>query len=193
MSDIADDLVLIEGSNTDYITISGDVYTKYGDKFFKRAKTINKYNGYVYTSVRLCNGVKQRRLHKLIAETFIFNDDIEHKTIVMHIDNDKTNNNISNLKWGTISENTKQAHDDKLIVNDKGFEDSQSFPVAVFDVNKNLIGVCGSVSIAYKEYNVTKAGILYQCNHKVRNINRKPKCGYYFRFLEEYKEKGFVL
>ena len=102
----------------------------------------------------------------------------------MHIDNDKTNNDIKNLKWGTISENTKQAYDDNLAVNAKGFEDSQSIQVVVFDLNKNIINICGSVSIASKHYNVTKSGIMYQCLHKVKNTSKSPKCGYYFRLLK---------
>ena len=194
ISKIDEELILINGSDTDFITKNGNVYTHYGnDMFLLRAKTINNHNKYVYVNVRYKNVIKQRRLHILIAETFIENDDIEHKTIVMHIDNNKNNNSIENLKWGTISENTKQAYDDGLVHTDKGFDDSQSLPVVIFDVNLNLIKINGSVSITSQEYGVTKGCILYQCKHKVKDINKKPRCGLYFRFLSEYEEKGFVL
>lgn len=36
-------------------------------------------------------------IHKLVAQAFIPN--IEHKLTVLHIDSDKTNNDVSNLKW----------------------------------------------------------------------------------------------
>lgn len=192
---IEEKLVLIKGSVTDYITISGNVYTDYGnDKFFLRKQTINKYNSYVYVNVKFDDGkIKQRRLHRLVAEAFIPNDDIVNKTVVMHIDNNKSNNCITNLKWGSVGENTKQAFDDGLAVNAKGFEDSQSFPIVVFDINRNVIDVCGSVSIGSSKYNVTKSCILYQCNHKVKNKLQKPRCGFYFRFLSEYQKNGFIL
>ena len=194
-NDIEEELVLIKGSATDYITINGNVYTDYGNnKLLLRAKSVNKYNHYVYVNVRLENGkIKQKRLHKLIAETFIPNDDIVNKTIVMHIDNNKSNNKIENLKWGSVSENTKQAYDEGLAINAKGFEDSQSFPIVVLDTNYNLIDVCGSVSIGSDKYNVTKCCILFQCKHKVKNKIQKPRCGFYFRFLDEYEKQGFIL
>jgi hypothetical protein len=37
--------------------------------------------------------------------------------VILHKDNDGTNNSISNLKWGTRSENVQAAHDDGLIKN----------------------------------------------------------------------------
>lgn len=50
-------------------------------------------------------------VHRLVAKTFIENDDPVNKNVVMHLDNDRLNNHISNLKWGTQSENMKQAFD----------------------------------------------------------------------------------
>ena len=53
-------------------------------------------------------------VHRLVAQTFIENDDPINKNIVMHLDNDKLNNHVSNLKWGTQQENIQQAIDDGL-------------------------------------------------------------------------------
>ena len=124
----------------------------------------------------------------MVAIAFIPNPN--NLPIVMHKDNDKTNPNLNNLKWGTVSENTQDAFNDGLALNDKGFKDSQSMPVAMFDLDKNFIKSFGSVSIAASITGITKSGILYQCKYKMKS---KPRCGYYFRFLDEYKEKGFVL
>lgn len=57
---------------------------------------------------------KTIKVHRLVAITFIPNPD--NKKCVCHKDNNKSNNNISNLYWGTHSENTKQAFNDWLIV-----------------------------------------------------------------------------
>jgi len=108
----------------------------------------------------------------------------------MHLDNDKTNLNVNNLRWGTVAENTQAAFDDGLAENDKSWEDSQSIHVCVFNMQQELLNKYGSVSEASRQLGVTKTTILNQCNH---NVKTKPRCGYYFRYLSEYETKGFVL
>ena len=108
----------------------------------------------------------------------------------MHKDNNKGNPEASNLIWGTTSQNTKQAFEDKLQINDKSWEDSQSIHVCSFDLDGNLLNKYGSVGEASRALNVTKTTILNQCNH---NIKTKPRCGYHFRYLSEYEKLGFVL
>ena len=193
IKDITEQLVPISISSVDYITSSGIVYCDCGNNmYYKKSNFINKHNKYVYVSIRLKNGKQvQRRVHRLIATAFI--DNPNNYDIVMHIDNNKQNNNISNLKWGTISMNTKQAFADKLIVNDKSFNDSQSINVVQLNLNKELINTFGSISEAERVTGITKAAISYQCKHKVKTIDRKPKCNCYFRFLSEYNKYGFVL
>ena len=66
----------------------------------------------------------------------------------------------------------------------------QSIHICSFNLNGELIKKYGSVGEASRELGVTKTTILNQCNHKVKT---KPRCGYQFRYLSEYEEKGFVL
>lgn len=70
-------------------------------------------NGYIVIDLYKNGVVQWFRVHRLVAQAFIPNPN--NLPIVMHLDNNKSNNHFSNLKWGTISENTKQAFDDKLI------------------------------------------------------------------------------
>jgi hypothetical protein len=59
-------------------------------------------NGYVVVAL----GIKNvKNVHRLVLETFY---PIDKKMDVMHLDNDKTNNNLDNLKWGTRKENLQQ-------------------------------------------------------------------------------------
>ena len=194
--DINEELVPLKLSNRDYITRSGQVYCDYGDGwFFPRKLKMNKANGYYYSQFysKDTGKIMERRTHRLLAEAFIPNDDPINKTIVMHLDNDKTNLSLDNLKWGTIQENTQQAYDDGLAHTDSGFDDSQSIPVVEFDINRNVKQIHGSITIASRVNGVTKGCVRYQCNHWIKHPERTPRCGKYFRFLSEYEEKGFVL
>lgn len=58
-----------------------------------------------YCRVSLCIGgiVKTKYIHRLVAEAFIPNP--EDKTCVDHIDHDKLNNALQNLRWATPVEN----------------------------------------------------------------------------------------
>ena len=186
---ITEEMRLIEGSSTDYITPSGKIYKDYGDgKFYPKANFINKNNGYLYCGITYDDGQRQRRVHILVAEAYLPNPN--GYPVVMHKDNNKANPILSNLEWGTTSKNTKDAFDDGLAKNAKSWDDSQSIAVCAFRLDGSFIDKYGSVSECSRILGPTKTAILNQCNHKVKT---KPKCGYYFRYLSEYEEKGFVL
>lgn len=50
---------------------------------------------------------KKYFLHRLLAIQFVPNDDPINNTVIDHIDRNKTNNNIDNLRWASISLNMK--------------------------------------------------------------------------------------
>ena len=61
-----------------------------------------------YCSVQLCKNGECKRftIHRLVAETYIPNPN--NYPQVMHLDNNPSNNHVSNLQWGTQSMNMKQ-------------------------------------------------------------------------------------
>ena len=186
-NEIKEEMRLIKGSLTDYITPSGEIYKDYGDnKFFHKAQWLNY--GYWHCGITYPEGQRQRRVHILVAEVYIPNPN--NYPYVCHKDDNKANKHMDNLEWGTPSQNTKDAFDRFMAQNDKGWDDSQSIPVCSFDLQGNLLNKYGSVGEAYRALNITKTTILNQCNHKVKT---KPRCGYWFRYLSEYEEKGFIL
>lgn len=176
--EIQEEIKLIEGSNTDWITPSGQVYKDYGNNlFFPKKNFVNKHNGYLYCGITMVDGQKQRRIHTLVAKAFIPNPN--NYPCVCHKDNNKENCKAENLLWETISYNTKQAYKDGLAKNTKGYEDNQSMPIFYFDLNKKYLGDFGSVSEASKALGITKTAVLNQCYGKMKT---KPRCGYYFKF-----------
>ncbi|KAK8875834.1 hypothetical protein M9Y10_006009 [Tritrichomonas musculus] len=66
---------------------------------------ISEWNTHGYILVSL-NG-KTYRKHRLIAKQFIPNDDPEHKTDVDHINRVTTDYHLSNLRWVTPSQNSR--------------------------------------------------------------------------------------
>lgn len=55
------------------------------------------------------------RIHRLVAQHFVFNPNAQIYTNVDHIDCDKLNNCASNLEWVTPLENTRRAINNGLI------------------------------------------------------------------------------
>lgn len=155
----------------------------YGE-YFQYQTTINKHNGYVYAPIKYIQAdgsyvVKQRRLHIVIAETFLPNP--YNLPVVGHKNNIKVDIRAANLYWTTFSENTQKAVDEGLLVNDKGYEDSQSNPVVMFNTYTNEeLGRYGSACEAARETGIGKNTILRQC--KYQKPVRKP---FYFRFQSD--------
>lgn len=181
---IKDSLKLIKGSKTDYITPTGLVYRRYDeygkDLFYPKKIIVNKTNGYGYAKISYPNSKsKLKRVNILVAQAFIPNPN--NYPIVLHLDNNKLNNNVTNLKWGTYSENTLQAYRDGLCKNDKGFEDSQSQAVIMYDTfTRKPIKIFGSCRECARKTNYPLATILFQCK-EYRNV----KNSVYFRFLKD--------
>lgn len=140
--------------------INGDIYTidrrcGHNNELIKMIQ--HKCFGYKYCAIKWNDGKRSTRVHRVIALTFIPNPN--NLPIVMHINNKKDDNRVSNLRWGTISENTKQAFDDGLVSNDKAWDDSQSVPVDMYDTLTNkLVQSFGSMRDAAREtgYNLQK-------------------------------------
>ena len=82
---------------------------------FELKDDIPYYNGKPLTITKNSQGYsrvyinkKAVRLHRIIAERYIPNP--ENHPIVDHEDDNKDNNNISNLQWISYSENSKKAY-----------------------------------------------------------------------------------
>ena len=85
--------------------VSNFGYVK-NSKTNKILKPINHNQG--YKQINLCkNGnVKTFTVHRLVAKAFLENPD--NKPMIDHIDENKSNNNVKNLRWATRKEIHKE-------------------------------------------------------------------------------------
>lgn len=173
-------------NSKDFADIDGKIYTVISNykgqktnKFVE--KTQHTVYGYKYCGIYDQKHKKsvQKRVHRIIAETFIPNPN--NYPIVGHKNNIKSDNRIENLYWTTYQENIQKAVNDKLLVNDKGYDDSQSKPVIMFDTYTNkILGKYGSIKQAVKITGLSETTIRRQA--KYQRPTRKP---YYFRYQND--------
>ena len=84
-----------------HISNVGKIYSRVKGYWRELTPCINREG---YLRIKL-NG-KQYSIHRLVAEAYIPNP--ENKPCVCHKDNNKLNNPVDNLYWGTQKENLEQ-------------------------------------------------------------------------------------
>ena len=137
-SEITEEMRLVEGSDTDYVTPSGKVYADYdNDMYFPKTVFENKHNHYWYAPINYKGKLKQRRIHVIVARAFIENPDPIKFKLVGHKNNNKSDNYVDNLYWTDNQENTQKAIDDGLNVSKKGMDNPTSTHIKVIDKNTN--------------------------------------------------------
>lgn len=125
--------------------------------------------GYLTVGLYDDNGkAKMVKIHRLVALAFIPNPD--NKRCVCHKDNDKTNNNVDNLYWGTDLENNKQAWHDGLIRTKKA--------IACLSKDGKMVGKYDSATDAARILGINQANISACAMGK-----RKTAGGFAWHFL----------
>lgn len=156
-----------KGQATTYqISEDGRVYNTKTKRFLKG--TLDK-DGYVKIHIS-CPEIKINKilfLHRMVAETYIPNDNKE-KNQVNHRDGNKQNNAIGNLEWVTNKENSLHAWENKLI--DTGKQ------VFCYDRNKVFICCFSSINAAARTLEIHRDSI---CKN-IDTFPAKKTCGYFF-------------
>ena len=86
------------------ITEEGQVWSYRAQKFLL---PFTSTNGYLIVVLSLNGEQKHFRIHRLVAEAYIPNP--LNKPEVNHLDENKTNNHVSNLEWATTKENIQHS------------------------------------------------------------------------------------
>lgn len=118
-------------------------------KSWTTCECIYEKTEYPYVMISYSGTFRKVYMHRLMAEMFIPNP--KHLPVVMHKNNLKYDFDISNLQWGTQSENVAQAYADGL------------FKVNKYTKSKTIIkGICEDLELGMtpveisKKYNVSQ-------------------------------------
>lgn len=147
---------------------------------YRSNKFLTPYDdGYGYLKVGLFRNciADRRRVHRLVMETFNPVEGMENLE-VNHLDEDKKNNNLSNLSWVTKLENIRYG------TGSQRSAQKRSKPVEQYTKDGQLVAVFPSMNEAYRQTGIYPGSISMCCNGKARSAN-----GYVWRFAMENKEK----
>ena len=91
----------IEGYENYMIFEDGMVVNKHG----RVLKPNLNGSGYYQVTLYKNGNIISKRIHRLVGEAYL--DNPENKPCIDHIDGDRLNNDLSNLRWATSSENSQ--------------------------------------------------------------------------------------
>ena len=140
----------------------------------KVLKQSNNIDGYKVVTLYNNKVPKQFRVHRLVAMAFIPNP--EDKPVVNHLDEVVYNNEVSNLEWATVKENTN--HGNCLEKRAKAF----GKPVIGVNIKDGSILKFPSASEAGRN-GFSQAHVSSVCNGKETQHK-----GYMWKYLEEATE-----
>lgn len=149
-----------------YYTIDeyGNIYSIRSKKYLK-----HKIDKDGYEIVHLCkNGNNYfKHIHRLLAETFILNEN--NYDTVDHIDNNKRNNSLDNLRWFPLSENVAKANKNR---------DYSSWYKKIIAIKDDNIEIFNSIKEASMKLNIPQSYISNVLSNK-----QKTTKGYYFKYF----------
>ena len=157
---------------------------KQGDMFL--STKINP-NGYEVVILNLNGKRTAKYVHILVAESFLQNP--LNKKEVDHIDTDKTNNRLDNLRWCTRRENCENAISYARMVESKkqnplyGDKNHYSRRVSQYDIDGNFISEFESCGDALRKTGISKGSIQLCASGK-----RKSAGGYVWKYTSTPKK-----
>lgn len=164
------------------------VKNRYGgtNKRFAKGKIIqhSKNNrGYHIVHIYVHGKSKSFLVSRLVAQTFIPNPN--NYPEVDHIDENKNNNCVDNLRWCT-----RQFNNTRGIQSREGREKTSEFrmkKIGMYDKNGNLLKIYKGIRIAERDTNINNRNIVSCCKanfiEKGRMKNNHTCGGYIWRYL----------
>ena len=143
-------------------------------------------DGYLICSLWENNKGKTLKIHRLVAEAFIPNPD--NKTEIDHINTDKTDNRVENLRWVTNKENmnnpiTRQnCSKNNYCKGRMGSKHHNSIPIYQLTKEGEIIKKWECAATVAKELNISSIGIRRCCQGKAFTAG-----GYVWKNVSDYE------
>lgn len=128
-------------------------------------------SGYVHVDLYKNNNHRCPTVHRLVAQAFIPN--LENKPEVNHIDEDKTNNMVSNLEWCTRKENCNYGTRNLRTALSKGYK------LKAIDIVNGEYNIYCSISECARQLGIDRSNITKQLKGEYRQIG-----GYIFEYAK---------
>ena len=158
--------VPIKEYETYMISSYGNIKNVNTNKLLKRILVGSYYNVGLYNG----NITEQFQIHRLVAKHFIYNDNPIKKTLIDHVDNNKLNNNASNLRWASQTDNINNYN--------KYHKPEMDKPILQYNIDDDFIKEWKSIKEIMEHYNYS-SGMLYNCLNGI--------CKSAFGYIWKYK------
>ncbi len=157
------------------------VNTKTGPRHYKSRTLLPEITADGHYRVVLSNAGHTQRIfiHRLVALAFIPNPN--DYPVINHLDGNPANNNVNNLEWTTVQENTLHAY--RLGLNNiEKTRQANSKKIAMYDAaTGKIIKEFPSMIECERQTGYSKSTISYHCN----NLIIPKKLSVYFRYKEK--------
>ena len=135
----------------------------------KILKPVMNDQGYLRIGLRKDGKRKHKRVSRLVAEAFIPNP--ENKPQINHKNGDRTDNNVSNLEWVSVSDNIKHSYRvlkrKRSMLGKIGINNPNSKPVAQI-MNGKIIATFPAAKEAERITGISQGNISRCANKKIK-------------------------
>ena len=156
-----------------YVSNQGRICHKINDKY-KLLKLSKTSDGYLTCNI----GKTRKKIHRIVASTFLEIPSDIKDPVVDHKDNNKTHNEATNLEWVSVRVNTQLAYDDGLIKKRKMMK------VLAVDENEDAI-LYKNQAVAAEETGIDSR----QISRVVRGLDKKAG-KYRFVRINNFKDQS---
>jgi hypothetical protein len=180
-----DSIAKLKGLNYRYIGDSHGYYVVDDGRVFSIAKgdflkQFNDTYGYSVVNIYYGDGMKTRKVHRLVAEAFIRND--EHCEAVNHKNEIKNDNRAENLEWVTVKQNNSFGTRTQRALEKRGV-----MPVYEYSADGDFVKEFSSAASAASHYQCAESTVRNVCYGLAKSFNNRQ-----FRYFKTYSITGLT-
>lgn len=146
---------------------------------YKILKPTENYKGYLAVGLYRNNKKETVLVHRLVCKAFLPNP--ENKPCVDHINTNRADNRIENLRWVTSKENSNNPITKKRINKRFGSDNPAAKAIVQLDLNDRLLYYWDTAKNANLKTNIHRGHISSCCKGLLKTAG-----GYKWKYVDEY-------